>query len=464
MSDLFGLWPHQETAVTEIETAWKNRIKSVCLQLSTGGGKTRIIRTIVDNHAQSKKVIYVIAHRSTLVRQLSDELTEGGIKHGIIQAGCPYIKYRVQVCSIQTLVRRIDKLPEPEIIIIDECHHSRSNTYQEVLKSWPNALMLGVTATPRRPDGKPMSDIFQKLVIGPPMRELIDGKYLCDYDYYAPDTVNMEGVHKRGGEFVTSESQRRVDTKTIIGSAVDHYKKYADHKPAIACCVSIAHAEHVADQFIQAGYKARAVHSKQDSKYIFDSINGLRDGSVEILSQCELLGEGVDIKGAVALISLRPTASEVVFLQQAGRVLRSAPGKDRAIILDHVGNWSRHGLPDDEREWSLDGVTKSTGESKYKRCPDCLHPVAKSARVCPHCGHQWTETAEAIERIPEETEGQLVSIKELQRMDRNKLVLEIARKAHSLKQAISIAKLYGVDNKAAWYIWTKELKNRVKAC
>ena len=169
MSDLFGLWPHQEQAVTEIETAWKNKIKSVCLQLSTGGGKTRIIRTIVDNHAQSKKVIYVIAHRSTLVRQLSDELTEGGIKHGIVQAGCPYIKYRVQVCSIQTLVRRIDKLPEPEIIIIDECHHSRSNTYQQIIKVWKNALMLGVTATPRRPDGKPMSDIFQKLVIGPPM-------------------------------------------------------------------------------------------------------------------------------------------------------------------------------------------------------------------------------------------------------------------------------------------------------
>lgn len=463
MSDLFGLWPHQEQAVTEIETAWKNRIKSVCLQLSTGGGKTRIIRTIVDNHAQSKKVIYVIAHRSTLVRQLSDELTEGGIKHGIIQAGSPYIKYRVQVCSIQTLVRRIDKLPEPEIIIIDEAHHSRSNTYQQIIKVWKNALMLGVTATPRRPDGKPMSDIFQKLVIGPPMRDLIDGGYLCDYEYYAPDTVNMDGVHKRGGEFVTSESQSRVDTKMIIGSAVDHYKKYADHKPAIACCVSIAHAEHVADQFIQAGYKARAVHSKQDSKYIFDSINGLRDGSVEILSQCELLGEGVDIKGAVALISMRPTASEVVFLQQAGRVLRSAPGKDRAIILDHVGNWSRHGLPDDEREWSLNGITKNTEGSKYKRCPDCLHPVAKFARVCPHCGHQWTETAEAVERIPEETEGQLVSIKELQRMDRNRLVLEIARKAHSLKQAISIARLYGVDNKAAWYIWTKELKNRVRA-
>lgn len=462
MSDLFGLWPHQEEAVTEIETAWKNRIKSVCLQLSTGGGKTRIIRTIVDNHAQSKKVIYVIAHRSTLVRQLSDELTEGGIKHGIIQAGSPYIKYRVQVCSIQTLVRRIDKLPEPEIIIIDESHHSRSNTYQQIIKVWENALMLGVTATPRRPDGKPMSDIFQKLVIGPPMRDLINGGYLCDYDYYAPDTVNMDGVHKRGGEFVTSESQRRVDTKTIIGSAVEHYKKYADHKPAIACCVSIAHAEHVADQFVQAGYKARAVHSKQDNKYIFDSINGLRDGSVEILSQCELLGEGVDIKGAVALISMRPTASEVVFLQQAGRVLRSAPGKERAIILDHVGNWSRHGLPDDERKWSLDGITKNTGESKYKRCPDCLHPVPKSARVCPHCGHQWTETAEAIERIPEETEGQLVSIKELQRMDRNKLVLEIARKAHNLGQAISIAKSYGVDNKAAWYIWTKELKNMVK--
>jgi DNA repair protein RadD len=462
MSDLFGLWPHQENAVKEIETLWKNKINSVCLQLSTGGGKTRIIRTIVDNHSQSKKIIYVIAHRSTLIKQLSAELDEAGIKHGIIQSGYPYIKYRVQVCSIQTLSRRLEKLPEAEMIIIDECHHAKSNTYNSVIKKMPNAKTLGVTATPQRLDGKPLSDIFQKLVIGPPMRELIDNNYLSEYDYFAPDVLDMAGVHKRGGDFVSSESEKKVNTKQIIGSVLAHYKKYADHKPAIACCVSIAHAESVAKQFVEAGYKARAVHSKQDQKYIDESIEGLKNGTVEILCQCELLGEGVDIKGAVAIIMLRPTASLTIFLQQIGRILRFFKGK-KAIILDHVGNWERHGLPDDPREWGLNGIKKDTGESKYKRCPDCLHPVAKSARVCPHCGHQWTETADAVERIPEEKEGTLVSIRELKRLDKNDLIIKIAREARTLKDAIRIAKIAGIDNRGAWHIWVNCLKNDAHA-
>jgi superfamily II DNA or RNA helicase len=469
MSDLFHLpvntndpWHHQPDLYNKIMNLWNTNTRKVCCQLPTGGGKTRIIRMIVDYYHSSKHVIYVIAHRKKLVSQLSEELTEAGILHGIIQSKKPMLKWRVQICSIQTLKNRLDILPIPDVIIIDEFHHSTSKSFMVALEKWPNAFLLGMTATPQRPDGTPLSDIADALVCGPQPRKLMDIGSLSDYEYFAPDDASAKGLHKKSGDYIDSEQMERLDNRKIIGSAVDHYKKYADHKPAIVCCVNIIHAEHVAEQFKEAGYKARAVHSKQDDRYIDESINGLKSGQVEVLCQVDLLGEGVDIKGAVCLIMLRFTDSIVVFLQQCGRVLRSAPGKDRAIILDHVGNWSRHGLPDDEREWSLDGITKNTGESKYKRCPDCLHPVAKSARVCPHCGHQWTETAEAIERIPEETEGQLVSIKELQRMDRNKLVLEIARKAHNLKQAVLIAKSYGVDNKAAWYIWTKELKNRVK--
>ena len=461
VADLFSLWPHQHTLYTEIESAWSRNIRSVCAQLSTGGGKTRIIRMIVDAHAAAKKVIYVVAHRSTLVRQLSDELTEGGIQHGIIQSGAPYLRYRVQVCSMATLVNRVHKLPEPEVIIIDESHHSLNNSYQKIITAWPTALVLGMTATPERPDGKPLSNIFQHLITGPQPRELIDDGYLCDYDYYAPGDVDMTGAHKRGGDYVQSESLERVDKKQIIGSAVDHYREYADHQPAIASCVSIAHAEHVAEQFRESGYRAVAVHSKMDPRFVQRSINGLRDGSLDVLSQCEMLGEGVDIKGAVALIGLRPTASLVVFLQHVGRVLRISPGKTGAVILDHVGNWERHGLPDDPREWSLEGrVKRETGQAKLKRCPGCLRPVPISTRVCPHCGNQWTETADPGERIPEEAEGKLVSIRDIRRGDRNQLVLEIARKADHLKQAVHIAKDYGVDHRGAWYIWTHELRKK----
>jgi DNA repair protein RadD len=421
-----------------------------------------VIRHIVDNHSMSKKIIYVIAHRINLVRQLSEELTSAGIKHGIIASGMPYIKYRVQVCSIQTLVNRLEKIPPAEIIIFDESHHAKAPIFLKIITAWKDSKILGVTATPRRPDGNPLKDIFQKLIPGPPMRKMIDDEILADYDYYAPDDVNMEGAHVRAGEFVNSEVMERVDKKMIIGSAVDHYKKYADHQPAIASCANILHAEHVARQFSEAGYKAIAIHSKMDDKDILSGIHGLKNGTVEILCQCELLGEGIDIPGVVALIGLRPTASEVIFLQHIGRVLRRNNGKKRAIILDHVGNWSRHGLPDDPRDWSLEGKEKKKDKSSLKRCPDCLRPVAISARICSFCGHQWTETEEAVTRMPEERDGELVKINgggTRISVDWRTLVDIIGSRAHSLKEAIAIAREYGESHRKAWYIWNKTLKS-----
>lgn len=454
--DLFGLRPYQAEAVGRIVSFWTSGRSAILCQLPTGGGKSRIIRAIVDNYAQSRKVIYLIAHRQTLVRQLSTEIQEAGINHGIIQAGAPYIRYRVQVCSMQTLVRRLDKLPEPEIVIVDECHHLKSNSYMRILDRWPEAKLLGMTATPQRIDGKGFDDIFEELIVGPSMRELMDGGFLSDYEYYAPAVVDMSGAKIRAGEYDSREASERVDRKVITGSAVEHYRKYADHQPAIASCVSIAHSEHVATEFMEAGYKAIAVNSRMDALQVQRAIDGLRSGETEILTQCEMLGEGVDIPAATCLIGLRPTASLTIYLQHVGRVLRRAEGKDRAIILDHVGNWQRFGLPDDEREWSLMAKAKKISDpSAYKRCPECLMIVSVSAKVCMHCGYTWA--VQVRDMIPEEVEGQLVSVKDRDETDNQDLIRSIARYAHNLKQAIKVAKSLGYNHRSAYYVWTKVL-------
>ena len=744
-TNLFGLRPYQQDAIVEIEQSWAQGIRSIVYQLPTGGGKSRIIRTIVDDYSASKKTIYVIAHRNTLVKQLSKEISEADIKHGIIKAGSPFIRYRVQVCSMQTLIRRMDKLPEPAIVIIDECfpagtvidgagpieninigdtvtsydehtksivsnkvtaimshihqgdliqiiscgkaiictrnhpiltrngwkkaedigvqdellhnlwetntreqedllegvpeqikldsyvenkpnicvgqadkkqcnvdtrserkgttsahryasqatntgrkwkkatcsssqitkcseqeisrkvcsgicctnkdgknkwisnllqnghrlslsdvinrsrryfssiiqsegkgqeknsstqfirvdstqvlkqgspewlttmhrdnrvynievertntylvngivvhncHHAKSASYVAILKHWSKANLLGLSATPCRSDGKGLDDTFQKLIQGPTVKQLMADNYLSDYEYYAPAEVDMSGVKIQSGEYNSKEATSRVDKHYITGSAVEHYKRYADHMPAIACCVTIAHSEHVAQEFRDAGYKAIAVNSRMDAIEVERSINGLKTGTIEILCQCEMLGEGVDVPGATVLIGLRPTASLVIYLQHIGRVLRKSPGKDKAIILDHVGNWSRFGLPDDDRVWSLEGKGKKAKEaSTLKRCPDCLRPVAIATRVCPYCGYQWTETADAVSRLPEEKEGQLVNIRSCGKEEQNSLTLAIARGAHSLKQAIAIAKSVGYEHKNAYAIWVNILHN-----
>lgn len=457
---IFGLWPHQVDAVGMIESSWADGVRSVLYQLPTGGGKSRIIRTIVDNHAAMRKIIYIIAHRNTLVHQLSQEIAQADIKHGIIQAGSPFVRYRVQVCSMQTLVRRLDKMPEPSLIIADEAHHAKAASYQAILAKWPQARILGVTATPERPDGKGLDDIFDRLITGPRVADLMAAGFLSDYEYYAPEQIDMAGVRTRGGEFEQAETLARVDKPVITGSAIEHYRTYADHQPAIASCVSIAHSEHVAAEFCAAGYKAIAVNSTMEPSDVARAIAGLRDGSVDVLTQCEMLGEGVDVPGAVALIGLRPTSSLVIFLQHCGRVLRRADGKEKAIILDHVGNWTRFGLPDDDRSWSLQGRPKGKKEaSAFKRCPQCLRVVAISARDCKFCGYSWAEAEKGTRPLPETVEGSLVNVRTRSKGEQQDLIRAIARRAHTLKQAIKIAQEMGYSHKNAYAIWHNELRN-----
>ena len=455
--NLFGLREYQEDAVTQIEQAWQSGIKSTCYQLPTGGGKSRILRTIIDNRYPSGKTIYTIAHRSNLTRQLSNELSEADIKHGMIKAGFPHLRYPTQVCSVQTLVRRLQKLPEPEILIFDEAHHCQANTFRKIIDRWPKARILGVTATPGRTDKKPLGDIFQKLISGPSMSWLIQQGFLSDYEYLAPETVSMDGVHQRMGEYIQSEVLARVDKRQIIGSAVDHYRQHSDHLPAIVACVSIKHAEHVAKEFCESGYRFRAIHSKMDDSEIVRAMRELGDGTIDGLTNCDLISEGIDIPIVTTLIGLRPTMSLIIFLQYCGRVLRPHPGKEKAIILDHVGNFERHGLPDDEREWSLNGVMKDDkGKSSYKRCPDCFHPVPVSVKVCQYCGHEFASQERNI--IPEQKEGILVNVRD--RRERQDLIIQIARGAANLKQAVKIARDNGIKHTEAFYIWTKVLKNK----
>lgn len=459
MNDLFGLREYQASAVARIEAAWNGGAKAICYQLPTGGGKTAVLRAIVDQHWKSKRTIYVIAHRRTLVSQLSRELSAGGIHHGIIAAGSPSMRYRVQVASLQTLVLRAATLPEPEIIIIDEVHHVKAASYTGLLDRWRGARILGTTATPSRPDGRPLRDVIDTLILGPSMRSLIDGGFLSDYNYFAPSQIDLTGVHRLGGDYNAKESEARV-TRAVIGDAVEHYRRHADHQPAIVSCVSIAHAESVAQQFHDAGYRAKAVHSVLDQEEIQSAIDGLRDGSIELLMQCELLGEGVDIPGASVLIGLRPTASVVVYLQHVGRVLRRAEGKGRAIILDHVGNWERHGLPDDERHWSLDGRESAPPQpSKYKRCPDCLRIVTLSSIRCEFCGHVWA-TVPQEDRIPDTVDGQLVQVTRETRVTADWPTIKqmIIDRARTLKEAIDIARSVGGTHRQAYYVWTQIMR------
>lgn len=452
-----SLRPYQKKAINNIENSWSSGKRAVCLQAPTGSGKSVIIRDIIRNHSADKRTIWVVAHRKNLVKQLSGHLQEVDVLHSLVMSGSPMLNYRVKVCSMQTLVSRLNKFGPPGMLVIDEAHHIRSASYHKIIDSCSDSLILGVTATPRRTDGRSLGDVFEDLHCCPSMKFMINNGYLSDFDYLAPDTVSMEGVHTRMGEYVNSEVLEKVDKKVVIGSAVDHYREYSDHLPAIAACVSIDHAKHVAEEFNNSGYKFKAIHSKMDEREIEWCIKGLGDGSLDGLANVGLIGEGTDIPIVNTLIGLRPTKSETIFLQYAGRVLRKHEGKEKAIILDHVNNWDTHGLPDDDRSWTLENITKEKNVATRKRCPECIKPIPISSRHCPHCGYQFTETAETVSRIPEEKAGVLVNIRDIK--EKSNLTRQLVR-ATSLKHAIRIAKGLGYKHTEAFDIWTKTFKNK----
>ena len=454
------------------------------VQAPTGTGKSHVFTEIIFNRYKSKKPIYFITHSKNLLNQASDHLSNKGIYHGITAAGYPQIRCRVQLISAQTLVNRIDQLPEPEFIVFEEAHHSSANMFRKPTEVWKDAKILGLTATPGRTDGSPL-DMYEHLITSESIRWFIDEGYLSDYDYYAPEELDMSGVHKRMGDYVTAELETKVDNRAVIGNVVKHYQNWADTTTGAAFGVSIKHILDITKQFNEAGYPMESLHSRGGGD-VLDLIKRMRSGGCNLISSCDIIGEGTDIPGLTTELDIRPTGSLIIFLQHAGRVLRAhfAPGYDlsrkserlaaiaagpkpRAIILDCVSNWTRHGLPDEDREWSLAGTKGARVQeaSNYKRCPQCYRPVKIHNRNCPWCNYEFEYTGS---RMPEQKEGNLRKITEpLQTAvsgwsnpDNQRLISLIAATAKSSGDARRIAEEAGQTSGKGWMIWKKILKRR----
>ena len=292
-----------------------------------------------------------------------------------------------------------------EGIIVHNCHHSVSKTYVEVFARWPEAKFIGVTATPERLDGKGLGAMFDRMVMGPSVQWLIDNGFLARPVYYAPkETPDLSSVHKVAGDFDRAETEEIIDTPRITGDAVTHYRRLCNGQRAVAFCISIAHAQHVADQFCAAGIPAASIDGSLDPVVRQKRVEDLTYGKILVLTSCELISEGFDLPAVNAAILLRPTHSLSMHLQQLGRALRPFPGKTHATILDHVGNCLRHGLAEQEREWDLDGREKRTKKSKPVETKQCKHCFAIfTGTACPQCGTE----REVSPREVEEVDGEL---------------------------------------------------------
>lgn len=377
--------------MAQVRDAFAAGHRRVLLVLPTAAGKTVCFAWLVDR-VRLRHRVAVVASRRQLILQASAKL--GAIPHGIIMPGHPMTKHNVQVGSVQTMTRRT--LDPFGVLIVDEAHHMVSGDYERLLAQHPAALVLGVTATPERLDGRGLGEVFTEMVIGPSVAELTTAGYLCPVETFAPaKPPDIKRVHMQAGDYMTRELALVMDKPTITGDAVAHYQRHAAGLPAIAFCVSVQHAVNTAAAFEAEGWSSVAVHGGMKAREIDPALAGLASGRVSVLTSCSLIDEGVDIPDVGCVIDLAPTQSRARYKQKVGRGMRLAPGKASLKHLDHAGNVFAHGLPDHHVDWTLDGVPRrNRAVPAVAQCPDCFamhHP----GPVCPACGYSYEQAAAA---------------------------------------------------------------------
>jgi superfamily II DNA or RNA helicase len=385
-----SLRDYQSTAVEAIRDTYRAGAARTLLVSPTGSGKTIMFAYLIASATAKQKRVVILAHRIEIIEQICDALGSFGVAHGVIAPDAVETDDAIQVASVASLIRRLDRWAGRfDLLVVDEAHHSVAGSWARIIAAMPDARILGVTATPERLDGRGLGDVFEQMVEGPTVAELITAGHLSPFVAYAPAaSVDLSGARTRGGDYAI-EDIRSAMGGVVIGAAVDEYLRLCPNTPAVCFCVDIAHSEAVAAKFRQCGIRALHLDGDTAPAERRHLIAALGTGELDVLINCNLIGEGLDIPVIGAAILLRPTQSLALYLQQVGRALRPAPGKDKAIILDFAANCMAHGLPDEPREWSLESKARrerGTTTAMAKRCKECGAVNRLVARICVECG------------------------------------------------------------------------------
>lgn len=408
---MISLHPFQTDILDEARAAMQSGVRALCIVAPTGAGKTVLTAKMLGTAAERGTPSLFCVHRRELLSQSTATFSFAGIPHGVIAPGyASDAIHPIQIGSIQTLARRRNTLRRPKLIVVDEAHHLAAKSWSSLIEAFPDAWLIGLTATPERLDGKGLGKYFERIVQGPSVRWLIDNQYLAPYRLFAPGEPDMKGVHTRMGDYVQAELAAEMDKPTVTGDMIRHYREHVPGKRAILRAVSIEHSKHVAAQFCAAGIVAVHVDGETPTKDREDAMTAFRAGHIKVLTNVDLFSEGVDVPAVECVIDGRPTQSLTLWLQFCGRALRYVPGKT-AVILDHAGNVRRHGLPDQERTWSLEGRPEgqkknASQEVKVKLCPGCYAAQPPGGSVCKFCGAPFETEGRAVDYV----EGDLQEI------------------------------------------------------
>jgi len=441
---MIKLRPYQTAIIESVRSRMARGVKSILITAPTASGKTCLTASMLKAAAEKGNRSWFIVHRRELLKQAIKAFDEVGVPTGVIASGFkPDPEPRVQIASIQSLVRRFGGLEAPKLIIFDEAHHIAAKSWDKIYQAFPKIVKIGLTATPQRLDGKGLAKYFSEMILGPSVRTLIDQGYLADYKIFAPAQINHERFKKvRMGDYVMKDAAELVNKPSITGNVIDEYKKYASGKRAVVFCCLVSHSKEVATAFNTAGIRAEHVDGDTPTAQRDAAIDRFSRGVTLVLDNVDLFGEGFDLPALECAILLRPTKSLGLYLQQIGRALRPSPGKSHAIILDHVGNCEQHGFPDDERKWTLQGKIKRSAIAGPRVCRKCYFANKPRATKCAECGVLLAGGGTSRE-VPESVAGEL---KQLQRTAKAKE----NRAASTMDELVALAKRRGYKNPEGW--------------
>ena len=414
------LRPYQQELVGKVESAWAQGAQNVLMRLDTGGGKTVILSDI---HRRHQGASAIIAHRQELVGQLSLALARNGVRHNLIAAqktrrgiadnhiaelGASFYHPNAlaAVASVDTLVRAegLERwFPQVTLWTTDEGHHLvNDNKWHTAIGKFPNPHVRGLlpTATPSRADGKGLGrhadGVADVMVEGPPMRWLIDQGFLTDYRVVCveSDMQLLEADIGASGDWSTAKLRAAARASHIVGDVVSNYLRFAPGKLGVTFCPDTDTAAEICAAYNAAGVRAGLLTGKTEDGFRRQLLRQFANREYLQLVVVDIVSEGFDLPAIEVGTFARATASLATFMQQFGRVLRVLPGKERAIIIDHVGNTLRHGLPDRPRPWTLDGrERRSRGGPTIplRICLGCFQPYERTETGCPYCGKPMPE-------------------------------------------------------------------------
>jgi superfamily II DNA or RNA helicase len=392
------LRPYQHDVIAECDSVIATGKRRIILVAPTGAGKTVIGSAIIETARVRAQKILLLAHTREVIKQTSQKLFDNAIEHGIIQAGfATRPDEPAQVASVQTLWSRAMRsgrmeLPQADLLIIDEAHHCPANTYRKIINAYPQAVLIGLTATPCRGDGRGLGGIFDAIVECPQIAELIEQKYLVRTRVFALVNPDLKGVETRVGDYVEGQLAERMDRAGLIGDIVTH----CERRKTVCFAVNVAHSLHIRDEFIKSGVPAEHVDGSMPKPDRDAALARLASGDTELVTNCMVLTEGWDMPEVSCCILARPTKKMGLYRHLVGRVLRPAPDKTNASVLDHSGAVFRHGFVEDRVEWSLDPEKRAESpthaarlrsgySSRLLECSKC-GAIRVAGNACPACG------------------------------------------------------------------------------